>query len=167
MKTDNFEHAQEVRWCLSYAVGYFQLGMMQEASDELDKLPMAWHEKPEVLSLKGQIFLTQERWEDVINHASKASLEYPEIPEFYIQAALAFDKLGQPDDARAVWLAAPKEIRVTPFYHYNLARCEARLGHFALARQHVRAVMTLAPAMREVLARDPGLLAFVQEPMNN
>jgi len=161
------ETAQEVRWGLSYAVGYFQLGMLDESWEELRRLPDEYQERAEVLSLRGQILLTQEKWEAVVDHCTWASQRFPDIPEFYIQAALAFDRLGQPDEARSVWLAAPKSIRVTPFYHYNLARCEARLGHFALARQHVRAVMTLAPAMKEVLSRDPGLMAFVPDPLVN
>lgn len=167
MKLTPTHDAQEVRWRLSYAVGYFQLEMYEEANAELDAMPAEWQDRVEVLSLRGQILLSLERWFEVVRHCAEATLLHPSVPEFYIQAALAYDRLGQPDEARAVWLAAPREIRVTPFYHYNLARCEARLGHFALARQHVRTVMTLAPAMREVLARDPGLLAFVPEPQNN
>ncbi len=165
---DDYIHDEsDLRWSLSYAVGFHNLGMHSEALDELDTLPECWQERAEVLCLRGQIFLSQERWEEVVEHSTAAAERYPSSPDFYIQAALAYDKLDRPEDARCIWLAAPRELRSTAFYHYNLARCETKLGHFALARQHTRTAMTLSGEIAKVVKRDPALLFFASDPETN
>ena len=164
---DSLQETQEPSWDFSYAIGYYQLGMNREAWEQLDDLDRGTQECPEVLSLRGQILLSEEDWSAVVSLCAKASEHWPNVPDFYIQAALAYDKLNQPEAARCVWLAAPESIKATPFYHYNMARCEARLGRFGEARKHVRAAMALSADLRPVIAGDPYLLAFASDPSRN
>jgi len=154
----------DAHWGFSYAIGYFQLGMNREAWEQLDGLVKAERESPEAMSLRGQILLSEEQWQAVVDLCARASEQWPEVPDFYIQAALAYDKLSRHEAARSVWLAAPQRIQATPFYHYNLARCEARLGHFGMARHHVKTAMGLSPELRAVILQDPCLAAFAAEP---
>lgn len=168
MNTSNEENiSNESQWSLSYATGYLHLGMHSKARQELDALAVAIQDEPEVLSLRGRILLAEKRWKETVEFCETARAKHPSVADFFIQEALAYDKLNQPDKARAIWLAAPREIRATAFYHFNLARCEAKLGHFALARQHVKATLSLSPNMRSVLDRDPRLIPFVQDPEMN
>lgn len=169
MNTSNEEKTQsnQSQWGLSYATGYLHLGMHHKARQELDSLKDEAQEQPEVLSLRGRILLAEKRWEETVRFCEKNRKRYPWVADFYIQEALAYDKMSKSEEARSIWLAAPREIRATAFYHFNLARCEARLGHFALARQHVKATLSLAPNMKAVLTRDPRLMPFVQDPSRN
>lgn len=159
------EHTSQ--WRLSYATGYLHLGMHSKARQELDALSADIQDEPEVMSLRGRILLAERKWQETIDFCQTSRQKHPTVADFFIQQALAYDKLDMPGKARSTWLSAPKEIRSTAFYHYNLARCEVKLGHFALARQHVKATVSLSPNMLPVLARDPRLLAFLQEPEKN
>ena len=63
---------QDPQWGLSYAVGYFQLGMMREAWKQLNCLPEEWLGRAEVISLRGQILLSQGMWQKVADHSTEA-----------------------------------------------------------------------------------------------
>ena len=154
-------------WNLSYAAGYLDLGMYAKASRELDTVPDEFQDDPEVLCLRGRILLAEERWSEAVTLCRSSKKKYPEVADFFIQLALAYDKLGQVEKARITWLDAPEEIRTSAFYHYNLARCESQMGNWALARQHVMTAQALSPEIRPVLARDAWLLPFVQQPEMN
>jgi len=168
MKTWNQDTEENSsQWGLSYATGYLHLGMHSKARQELDALSVALQDEPEVLSLRGRILLAEKRWQDTVDFCEVSRKKHPSVADFFIQQALAYDKLGMVGKARTTWLSAPKEIRATAFYHFNLARCEAKLGHFALARQHVKATLSLSPSMLPVLVRDPRLIPFIQDPKVN
>lgn len=153
-------------WGLSYASGYFHLGMLEDASCELEQLGKALQKHPEVLSLKGLILLARKRWREVIEQCQFAHQLYPESPDFYIQAAYAYDKLNKPSEAREIWYSAPESVRTSLVYHYNIARCEARLGNREAALEHVRAVLTLAPEMVTTMSKDPNLKDLVGESLS-
>lgn len=131
--------------------------MLSEAKHELENLGVHYQQHPEVLSLNGLILLARRRWQDVVEHSELATALYPESPDFYIQAAYAYDKLNMPAEARDVWLEAPEEIRTSPLFHYNIARCEARLGNHDTAKKHVETALTLAPEMISTINQDPSL----------
>tara|TARA_B100001248_G_scaffold220746_1_gene176667 strand:- start:115122 stop:115634 length:513 start_codon:yes stop_codon:yes gene_type:complete len=146
---------QRFYWGISYAKGYFQLGMLAEAKKELAALGELYQEDLEVLSLEGLILLARRRWARTITHCIKAVQKYPNVPDFYIQAAYAYDKLDLPHEAREVWVQAPEEVQTTPIYHYNIARCEIRLGNITQAREHLRTALDMAPEMEDSILKDP------------
>lgn len=157
------ENNQRFYWGLSYASGYFHLGMLSEATQELKNLGIEYQKHPEVLSLNGLILLARRRWQDVVEHSELATSLYPESPDFYIQAAYAYDKLNMPAEARDIWLEAPQEVRTSPLFHYNIARCEARLGNHDTAKKHVKTALTLAPEMITAIHEDPNLQHLLED----
>ncbi len=161
---------QTYRMTLSAAHAYLQLGklgMLREARRELKKIGGDFRSTAAVLSLRGQVLLANARWGAAAKNGHKAASLYPEVPDFYIQEALAYENLGQHEKARKTWLSAPAPLRCTPQYHLNLARCEARLGHLELARQHVKIALHLSPDWRDFLEKDPAFSLLLQDPSLN
>ena len=144
-----------LRWALQYASGYLSLGMPDDALLELVSLGSRYQSLPEVMSLKGQIFLLRSEWSYAAEMARAGHTRYPELPDFYIQQALAYEQLGEPGRAIEIWMSAPDEIRKSGFCHYNLARCQARLGNIISARMHAREAVKLEPALRPAVKTDP------------
>lgn len=154
---------QRFYWGLSYASGYFHLGMLAEAKKELVELGASYQNEPEVMSLNGLILLAKKNWDAVVEQSLQARNMYPHSPDFYIQAAYAYDKLNEPAKAKDIWLHAPDEVRTSPLYHYNIARCEARLGNLETARQHIRTALILDPKIFKTIHKDPSLKTLLPE----
>jgi len=140
---------------LQFAVGYLNLGLPDEALQELDILRPAFRNSPEVLSLRTQIHLLRSEWVCAAELAESGRTAYPELPDFFIQQALAYEQLGQPARAIEIWKAAPPEIRRSGFCHYNMARCEARLGNLTSAQRHALQAMKLEPSLKPAVRTDP------------
>ena len=145
----------QLRWALQFASGYLSLGMPDEALAELTSLKSESRNFPEVMSLKGQIYLLRSEWSSAAEMAEEGHNRYPELPDFYIQQALAYEQLGQPLRAIDIWMSAPEEIQRSGFCHYNLARCQARLGNVSSAKKHVLQAVKLEPALRPAVKTDP------------
>lgn len=148
---------QRLYWGLSYASGYFHLGMLNQAKKELIELGIQYQSIPEVLSLRGLILMSEKSWEALIQQSLFASYLYPKVPEFYIQAAYALDKMKEHTRALDLWLKAPISVRTSPLYHYNVARCQASLGKMDRASEYIKAALLLDPKMIHTIRKDPKL----------
>lgn len=146
-----------LEWSLSFARGYFELGMLGRAEAELKKIPAEKQELPDVMSLRSHLLVARGHWRRVVKHARRAVVLFPQAPEYYIHAATAFDMLGLPAEGRRVWQSAPDAVRSSGFFHLHVARFEARLGNVASARDHLAHAFTLDPELRFVARRDPSL----------
>ena len=128
---------------LQSVFGYFGLNMPEEAERELDALPAEAQTRPEVISLRTQVLLMKAEWKHAATLAAAGHSLYPEVPDFYVQQALAFEQLGEPARAISMWQASP--VRDSGFCHFNLARCEMQLGNIQAAGEHMRKAMQLEP----------------------
>ncbi len=146
---------------LARATGYFELGMLEESSAELDAMDTRVQSCPEVFNMRCMILLARKAWKAVITLGKLASAIYPSRGEFFIHTAIAYDKAGRPDLAKEIWKAAPDVIRNSGFYHYNVARCEAKLGNVQSAHRHIARAITLEPRFADVLKRDPRIRRVV------
>lgn len=154
-------------WGLSFARGYLELGMIDKAARELDRLPPETHERPEVMSLRSHVLLARRQWAKVVEHARRAVALFPDEPEYYIHAATAYDMLGLHEEGRRVWQAAPESVRSSGFFHLHVARFEARLGNVVSARNHLARAIHLNPTLRSVARRDPSLAQVLLELSKN
>jgi tetratricopeptide (TPR) repeat protein len=150
----------KLRWALQFALGYMNLGMPDEAVRELAALNSEQQLLPEVMSLKAQAFLLQSDWAHAVTVAEAGHDRYPDMVDFYVQQALAYEQLGEPQRAISVWQASPEPVRGSGFCHYNIARCEMRLGNLASARRHVQQAIKLEPSLKAKMREDPFLSAL-------
>lgn len=155
-----FEHHQEppdLRWGLSFARGYLDMGMLAAAERELNRLSVRHRCYADVIELRVRVLLARGRYEKAAWLARSAAKVYPGVAEFYLYAARAYEALERPDQAKAVWVSAPSLFHVSGVFHYNLARFEAQLGNRTSAREHIALAIELDPAMADRAENDPGL----------
>jgi tetratricopeptide (TPR) repeat protein len=145
---------------MQFALGYMNLDMPEEAERELAALPAELQALPEVMSFMAQTFMLREDWSHAINIAETGFRRYPEVADFYVQRALAYEQMGEPQRAIDVWESSPEEVRDGGFCHFNIARCEMRLGNLAAARRHVQRAIKLEPSLKARLKEDPFLSAL-------
>ena len=150
-------YPQRVVWGLSYAYGYFQLGLAQKSETELLELGKNYQELPEVMNLRGMLLLSQQKWDKSLKLSARGRILYPHMPEFYVQGAYAFEHLKDYTQALELWLGAPTCIRTYPLYHYNVARCQAFLGEIQGAESSLRVALTLDPKLASTLHKEPCL----------
>lgn len=152
---------QRYYWGLSYASGYFHLGMLDQAQQELADLGKKHQTDRDVLSLRGLILLARRQWSQVIPLAEQGIDLYPTVSDFYIQAAYSYERIDQASKAHATWMKAPPEVQASPLYHYNLARCQIRLGEHQQASQHIQQALKLAPDMLKTMQKDPLVASLI------
>lgn len=157
----DFPNDSTLLWGLSFANGYFELGMLGRAEHELDVLAPSYQDGEEVMALRCRILMERKRWPQVIAQTRRALRLFPGVAEFYIHAAMAHDMLGQPAEARDVWRRAPEALRSSGFFHLHVARFEAQLGNVGSAQNHLASALQIDPTLRIVARHDPKLAALV------
>ncbi len=164
---NDLREQQTLAWGLSFANGYFELGMLGRAEKELDRLAARFQDKPEVLAMRLRILLTKRSWPHAIEAAERAVRLFPHIPEFYVHAAAACDMMGESKTWHALWQTAPENVRSSGVLHLHVARFEASLGNLAAAREHLRRAFSLEPALLAIAGNDPGLAIILDGHQNN
>ncbi len=152
METSRFED----RTLLS-AQGYFELGMMAEALDELDSLPLDRQERSEVLQMRLLIHMRARRWQAALEYSETLYHRSPEEALGFIHAAFCLHELGRTAEAKALLLNGPSALQSEATYHYNLGCYDAALGNFAEAQAHLRVSFKLDKKFREFARTDPDL----------
>jgi len=151
-----------LRWGLSFARGYLELGMLAAAERELARLSVRHRCYADVIELRIRVLLARHRYDKAAWLARSASKVYPGVAEFYLFASRAYEALDRPDQAKEVWISAPTLFHASGMYHFNLARFEAKLGNPSSARQHMKLAIELDPAMQDRAKSDPGLCALLE-----
>jgi tetratricopeptide (TPR) repeat protein len=163
---ENDSEPPALRWGLSFVRGYLELGMLAAAERDLERLGVRFRCNADVIELRVRVLLARSRWEKAAWLARSAAKVYPGVAEFYMLAARAYESLGRPDEAKAVWISAPSLFHVSGMFHFNLARFEAKLGNRRSAREHIALAIELDPSMQARAERDPGLRDILAETEN-
>jgi predicted Zn-dependent protease len=142
------------------AQGYSELGMADEALEEINSLPaeLADHEK--VVELRTVILMQAKRWKTALTASRALCRTAPEKTSGFIHAAYCLHALGRTEEARDVLLAGPEKLHAEPTFHYNLACYECTLGNLDLARLHLEKSFELNKDFREYAKNDPDLAAL-------
>ncbi|MGH8016986.1 MAG: tetratricopeptide repeat protein [Opitutaceae bacterium] len=148
---------QSLKWALSFARGYLDLGMAAAAGRELDALGVRHRCYADVIELRVRVMFARGRFAQAARLARSAARVYPGIAEFYVLASEAYEALGQPGEAKAVWVSSPSLFHVSSVFHYNLARYEAQMGNSLSAREHIALAIELDPSNQHRASKDPGL----------
>ena len=139
------------------AQGYRELGMVDDALAELDKLPAELEEHATVLELRLVILMQVRRWSQALKVSRDLCKIEPEKTIGYIHAAFCLHELGETAEARDTLLGGPTALHTEPTYHYNLACYECHLGNLDLAQAHLDRSFQLDKKFREFARTDPDL----------
>ncbi|MFH1066371.1 MAG: hypothetical protein V1746_00465 [bacterium] len=142
---------------LSACQGYLQLGMPNEALEELDSLPVSLQKRPETMHLRAWVLMKEKEWTRALEVAENLCKMFPYVPVPFLDAAYCLHELHKTNDAREKLLKGPPELNRYPTFHYNLACYEAKLGLVDSARGHLEKAILMDPHYRREALHDPDL----------
>jgi len=148
-----------LEWQLRSACGYAELGMDRESMAELNAIPKAMQDRPEVLQLRLHHLMMRKSWKRALTLSRKLCRFVPRSGAGFLHAGFCLNQLGRTEEARAMLLKGPPALRREPIYYYNLGCYEALLGHPQDARRHLETSFRMDATFREIAKEDPDLKA--------
>lgn len=119
------------------ASGWLELGMPDDAMDELNGLTGVDRHSREALELKLAVQMTKESWKDAAQTALELCALARDEPDFFLSAAYCLHETGETEEARKVLLSGPRVLVEFPVYHYNMACYLWTLGEKGEAKTHL------------------------------
>jgi predicted Zn-dependent protease len=142
---------------LQRAEGFLELGLHHEAWEELEKLEPAARAHPDVLSLRLDILLALERWEEAIALGTGCCRKWQTHDGFFLRTADALMRLADYEKATALLRSAQETLRSQAEYHYMIARAAALRGLLEDAKKALRDCFHRDKFYRERALDDPDL----------
>ena len=147
----------ELEQFLQPAIGYLQLGMLEEADEVIEALPPEARSEQIVLALQVDIFGGTFSWPRMREAAGLLTHAWPENSQYWISLAYATRRCRSIAEAELILLEAVKLHPKESMIHFNLACYAAQTGELAVARERLSQAETLDPGARTMALRDPDL----------
>ena len=143
---------------LQYAQGYLTLGLLAEASLELDGIPSADHDAPDVMDARMHLRYVGEKWPELFDLSTRCTEIFPARLEGWINLAFAARRLKGVESAKAILLEVDPALGKTcALVPYNLACYHCLLGELADARRRLSRAFQLDASLRRVALADDDL----------
>jgi len=139
------------------AEGYFELGMFDDALDQLTQLDTEFQNQFAVLQMKVDILLRKQDWKEALRLSLQICSIYPDQPYGYVHAAFCLHELGRTAEAKQALLDGPASLLDEAVYYYNLACYDTVLGNLEQAKVYLHASFRLDKSFRELAKNDPDL----------
>ena len=147
----------QLKWLLSHTRGYLELGMVEEAAAELDRVPELSASEFDVRVLRALVLQEQKHWVRLVPLAAGLAREKPEDAGWWIMWAYATRRATSLTAAEKVLLEAetnhPKEATI----QFNLGCYACQRGDLPTARERVDRAIALDGHFRDAAATDPDL----------
>jgi Tfp pilus assembly protein PilF len=147
----------ETKWRLAQARGYLGLGMIEEASGELDLVPSEMAHETEVLALRALVLHEKAQWPALTDVAHELVGRQPIEPGWWVTWAYAARRSRSLAAAEAILLDAERTHPREAAIQFNLGCYACQRGDLAEARRRVDRAIALDPLFREAAATDPDL----------
>ncbi len=157
MATPDNEECAHADFRIRAAVGFMELGMLDDAWAELEEVPEALRNTEPGVHLRLLLLLREERWEDGVEMAGRLCELRPHVATGFIHLAYCLHELGQTDDAQKTLLGGPASLRQEPIFFYNLACYKAALGEPENAEAYLRKSIMMDGRLKGVAKGDPDL----------
>lgn len=118
---------QPIERTLACADGYLQLGLLDEALEELGRLTSSDRFRPECLHLEVAVLVRSERWEEALASSEELIRRAPDSHHGYLHTSFCLHELGRTLEARDRLIMAPLFVTEQALFYYNLACYEAQL----------------------------------------
>lgn len=142
---------------LSHARGYLELGMLDSAEAELDRIPPPMDEEIEVLGVRLAIFQERQNWPALRDLARLVVARSPGEAAGWITWAYAVRRAESLADAEKILLAAESQHPEEPTIQFNLGCYACQRGDLIGARRRVDRAIALEPRFAEAAKTDPDL----------
>jgi predicted Zn-dependent protease len=147
----------ELEQRLQPAIGYLQLGMMEEANEVIEALPPEVKDEKIVLGLQVDMYSRKGSWQRMREVAGFLTHEWPDDSQHWISLAYATRRCRSITEAEIILLKAAKLHPNEPMIHFNLACYAAQTGELAAARERLAYAQMLDPGIRTMALKDPDL----------
>ncbi|MEO7098038.1 MAG: hypothetical protein ABI162_01665 [Luteolibacter sp.] len=142
---------------LDSALGYFYLGLFNDAWDELESLPVELRLTDPVLEMRLAVYHALHKWNPARILAESLAQRFPENPNWWIQWAYALRREKSVTDARGVLWQAVQIHPASPTIIYNLACYACLLGEMEESKRLLKQAFALEPDFKITALDDPDL----------
>jgi len=153
----------QLKWHLSHARGYLELGMVKEAAAELDCVPETSAGEFDVRVLRALVLQEQRQWPQLVPVAAGLVREKPDDAGWWIMWAYATRRGVSLDAAEKILLEAETHHPQEATIQFNLGCYACQRGDFAKARTRVNRAIALDEQYREAAQTDPDLAPLREE----
>lgn len=154
----------KIKMLIEAAHGYYELGMLEDAWEQVSQINSAYGCAAPVLRIKLMLFLRERRWEEALDISREFQATRPDLADGYIHAAFCLHEMGETHRARSTLLSGPPMLSDDPLFHYNLACYHAVLGEEENAREALGRAVDMDKKLSLVAAKDPDL-ASLRDPL--
>lgn len=145
---------------LECALGYVELGMASEASEELGRLPAEARELPAAMRVRLVLAVKARDWPLGAQIGMRLVEAGSAMVSDYLQTAYCLHEMQRTGEAREVLLKAPAQAHGDSVYLYNLACYEAVLGRAQVALDYLDRAAAIDGSIRSMALKDPDLLSI-------
>jgi tetratricopeptide (TPR) repeat protein len=139
------------------AVGYVELGMFQDANDQLEKIDPFNRAAPEVLAVRLGIYHGLKKWELMREIAKRLADFQPNDIQWITSYAYATRRAESIPAAKDILLNAEPKFPEEAIIKYNLACYFCQTGDTENAKNYLKKAFELDSSWREKAFDDPDL----------
>ena len=139
------------------AHGYVELGMYQEAGEELAGIDAGARGLPEALAVRMEIHRGLKQWVAMQAIAKNLAEQDPGNAQWQISWAYATRRAESIEAARSILIGAADRHPREAIIPYNLACYECQSGNMDAARDHLKTAFKLEPKCRAMAMEDDDL----------
>lgn len=145
---------------LSRAQAYLQLGMVNEAAEELGQVDAPFRDSPEAVALRLAVLHEQAAWPELRQLAGDLARRCPGDLGAWVSWAYATRRTESLAAATAILQEAERHFPDAAIVQFNLGCYASVAGDLATARRRVQRAIALDDAYAELAATDPDLAAW-------
>ena len=140
--------------------GYYELGMLDDAWEELGGIEKSFPATPPIVQMKVLLLIKGERWDEAFDLSGELRRMEPHSGAGFIHGAYCLHEMGRTDEALELLEGVPEPVREEAIYHYNKGCYQAAVGDVETARTCLRKSFDLDERLVAVARKDPDLVAL-------
>ncbi len=142
------------------ATGWLELGMPDDALEELDALTGEDRSERRVLELKLSAEMAKGYWPQAAATALELCAQAADEPDFFLSAAYCLHEAGSTEEARKCLLSGPEVLHEFPVFHYNMACYLWTLGDKDNATRHLDIAIGMDDSFLDAARTDRDLVGM-------
>lgn len=142
---------------LTYANGYRELGMYEEALAELDALDKSYAAPKDLLQMRLAILMESKRWSEALPLANVLAANNPSDPGHFVNLAYVTRRASGVEGARIILENASKRFPREAIIHYNLGCYACCKEDLDTAKAHLLTAFSLDENYLQTSEKDEDL----------
>jgi tetratricopeptide (TPR) repeat protein len=143
---------------LAEAIGYLELGMLQDSWNSLEEIPAEERHLPPVLQVRLEIYRLMEKYEGMATVAEHLTKKFPEESQYWISLAYAQRRYIDLQTAEKTLKDALGRFPDDELIHYNLACYSCVSGRIEEGKVQLETALRLDPNLKATALEDEDLV---------